>query len=119
MQRIREAMPCVLLLTAPTGARPRALLLAALTVVFTLEGAAEVRATTGLFLDVPGIPGDATFPPAVNQIEGISYSWTVGQVKPSKVGTIGVCAAGPSKPVFSGLCFVKRTDKASPKLFVA
>ncbi len=97
----------------------RMLVGAAFAAGIVFEYGAEARAATGLFLDVPGIAGDATLPPVAGQIQGYSYSWTVGQAKASKVGALGVCAAGPSKPVFSGLCFLKHTDKASPKLFLA
>ena len=85
----------------------------------TLAFAADVRATTVLYLDVPGIPGDVTSDVAVNQIQGLSFDFGVSPLKPSKYGTAGVCGPGATKPVFSELCVKKRIDVASPKLLVA
>src|SRR5262249_55696532 len=85
----------------------------------TLTFAAEAAATTLLFVDVPGIPGDSTFVAAQNQIQGISYTFGVSPLKPSKYGTAGVCGPGAAKAVFSEFCVTKRIDVASPKLLVA
>jgi len=76
-------------------------------------------AATGTFVDVPNIPGEATFPPAAGQIEAIAFTWGVTQAKATRYGSAGVCSAGRSKPVLDGLCVVKHVDKASPKLFLA
>jgi len=75
--------------------------------------------TIGTFVDVPNIPGEATFPPVAGQIQAISFTWGVTQAKATRYGTAGVCSAGRSKPVFDGLCVLKHVDKASPKLFLA
>jgi type VI protein secretion system component Hcp len=80
---------------------------------------APAFAAYGVFADIPGIPGDATFPPATNQIQAISFTWNVHQLKSTRLGTAGVCSAGRTKPVFDQLCLVKHADKASPKLFLA
>jgi len=77
------------------------------------------HASTRLFVDVPGIPGDSIFAPAKNQIEGLSYNFGVNPTKTTKYGAVGVCAPGQSKPSFSEFCVQKRSDVASPKLFVA
>jgi type VI protein secretion system component Hcp len=81
--------------------------------------AIRADAATQLFLDVPGIPGDATFEPVAHQIQGLSYSFGISPLKASKYGTAGVCAPGQSKPVFSEFCVKKNTDIASPRLVVA
>jgi type VI secretion system secreted protein Hcp len=75
------------------------------------------------FLDVPGIPGEAMFPPAAGQIDVLSFSTGVGPQKQPKAsgqyGAVGLCAAPSSKPLLSAFCVVKNIDKASPKLFLA
>lgn len=102
------------------GARARIACVAGmLATALALGVAAESRAAHAIFVDVPGIPGEAIFPPAAGQIEALSYAWNVGQLKAVKLGNAGVCSAAASKPAFSGLCVKKRVDKASPKLFVA
>jgi type VI protein secretion system component Hcp len=85
----------------------------------TLALAADARAATLLFVDVPGIPGDSTFEGAANEIPAISYGFGVSPLKPSKYGTAGVCGPGTSKAVFSEFCVKKHIDVASPKLLVA
>jgi type VI protein secretion system component Hcp len=94
-------------------------LFAGIATLSTLLTAANAAATTQLFVDVPGIPGDATFAGAEKQIQGISYSFGITPLKASKYGTAGVCAPGSSKPVFSEFCVKKNADVASPKLLVA
>lgn len=91
---------------------------AALAVVGWLA-AAPALAATALFVDVPGIPGDATFPPAAGQIQAVSFQWNVHQQKATRYGTTGVCSAGRARPVFDPVCVLKHIDKASPKLFLA
>lgn len=81
--------------------------------------AAPALGAYGVFADIPGIPGDAIFPPAAGQIQAISFSWDVHQAKATRFGAAGVCSAGRAKPVFDSLCLVKHADKASPKLFLA
>jgi len=76
-------------------------------------------AATALFVDVPGIPGEATFPPAAGQIQALSFQWNIHQGKVTRYGTAGVCSAGRAKPVFDAVCVLKHVDKASPKLFLA
>ena len=81
-------------------------------------------ASNAIFLAVPGIPGEATFPPAAGQIDLLSISTGIGPTKTpksssAKYGAVGVCAARASKPLLSSYCVVKHVDKASPKLFLA
>ncbi len=85
----------------------------------SLVVATAAHADTLLFLSVPGIPGDSIFEQAADEIQGISYSFGIAPAKATKYGTVGVCAPGQTKPTFSEFCVVKRTDIASPKLFVA
>jgi type VI secretion system Hcp family effector len=69
----------------------------------------------GTFMNVPGIPGEATFPPAAGQIDVLSVGWDVSHTK--AVGA--ACGGRTGKLDFSGFCITKHVDKASPKLFVA
>jgi type VI protein secretion system component Hcp len=94
----------------------RSFVLVALT---TILAVADARATTLLFVDVPGIPGDSTFVVAQNQIKGLSYDFGISPLKPTKYGTAGVCGPGTTKAVFSEFCVKKHVDVASPKLLVA
>jgi type VI protein secretion system component Hcp len=95
-------------------------LLALVALATTLAvGGDPVHAATLLFLNVPGIPGTSTFERAQNEIELLSYGLEVAASKPTKYGTVGVCAVGKTKQAFSDFCVTKRVDIASPKLFLA
>lgn len=67
----------------------------------------------GFFLNVPGIPGEATFPPAAGQIEAVTFSWGIDH------GTKATACGREGKLSFSAVCVIKHTDIASPKLLVA
>lgn len=82
-------------------------------------GANVAEATSGVFLNVPGIPGEATFVRAAGQIDCVGFQWQTGQAKPSKYGNAGVCTPGPNRLTLGELCVQKRMDKASPDLFLA
>jgi type VI secretion system secreted protein Hcp len=68
-----------------------------------------------MFLKLDGIDGESTDTKHKNEIEVLSYSWGVTQTGTGGAGGGG----GAGKASFDELRFVARTQKSSPKLFVA
>ncbi len=94
--------------------RPR--LVAALALAAAIVAPAQSRALFDAFLDVPGIPGEATSPLGPNQIAVLSYSVDIGTY--GKFRGSGACTAKEPKMADS-ITVTKTTDKASPKLLTA
>lgn len=70
----------------------------------------------GLFLNVPGVPGEATVQGHANEIELLSFHWLMGR-NPVSVSSTGTLTSG--KFSFDGLQVTKYHDLASAPLFLA
>ena len=68
------------------------------------------------FFDIDGIPGESTDEKMAGKIEIYSFSW--GASNPVTVGS-GTTGMGAGKVALSSFSIMKKTDKASPQLFLA
>ncbi len=68
------------------------------------------------FFDIDGIPGESTDDKMAGKIEIYSFSW--GASNPVTVGS-GTTGMGAGKVSLSSFSIMKKTDKASPQLFLA